>query len=233
MQEQIDTPSQTRWQRLFEFLFFIVLILPVGFASLLLLERLHWLSCPDGTFIAGTNRPELQKYSWVIALTAFCFLVEYWLIYFIPSTQRILGRHVRRHGRDSLFLHHFQSNASIVALCIAVPLVASAAFSNFCLDPNNIEFKAWPWSNFEQHHWQEVTEIQTACWRGSRSSWPAAYVLVMNDREPIDIDDGLRRTGDLYPELHQALKNVDFLFDSWAVEPQCRNSHAAFLRMRP
>jgi membrane protein YqaA with SNARE-associated domain len=233
MSGQEHSSIQTNRQKFFEFLFLVTIILPVGFVSLFILTKLAWYSCPSGTFVAGTTRPEMQKWSWVVALVALFFLAEYWLAYFVPAFRGIFGQRISRHRRKSSFHNHFQSNISIAVLCVCLPIIITAALSNFCLVPNAIQVRTWPWRDFQSHHWKDVANIQTGCWRSTRGAWPAAYVLEMNDGTAIDIEDGLRRKKPSYPELDRALQDVAFSFDSRGVAANCGRYDAKFLKTRP
>ncbi len=233
MIEQTPAPTQTRWQRLAEFLFFVVLMLLLVFAALPFVDRAHWLACPSDTFLAGTFRPDLQELSWVAAATATCFVLEYWLIFLIPPLEEIFGNRIRRNDTRHPLLRHLQSNLSLAVLVAMVPLIFVAAFSNYCLRPGDIQFRTWPWADTQHYRWPDVVGIQTACWRGARGAWPAAYVFIMNDGATLNIMDSLRRADDHYPELDRALENVDFMFDSRGVSPRCGRADANLLRMRP
>jgi len=233
MSEQTPAPTQTRWQRLAEFLFFVVVMLLLVITALPLVYRSQGLVCPSDTFLAGTFRPDLQKLSWVGAATATCFALEYWLIFLIPSLEKIFGNRVRWNDARRPLLRHLQSNLDLAVLVAMVPLIFVAAFSNYCLRPGVIQFRTWPWADTQHYRWPDVVGIQTACWRGARGAWPASYVFIMYDGATLNIMDSLGRADDHYPELDRALKNVHFMFDSRGVSPQCGRADANLLRIRP
>ncbi|MBS0275540.1 MAG: hypothetical protein JSR55_14430 [Proteobacteria bacterium] len=227
-----ETPA-TGKQRLFQFLFFLIAMAPVAFGSLFALTKLHWLSCPSGTFLAGTSHADLQKAAWVVSVVALFFLGEYWLSFYVPSFGKIIGQKARKYRHASPFLRRLQSNICILILCVSLPVMFIAALSNFCLTSDTVNARAWPWLEFRSYGWHQLGEIQTACWRGARGSWPSAYLLEMRDGATIDIANGLGRNAPLYPELHRALQDVPFEFDARRVAHDCRNSNVEFLKTRP
>ena len=226
-------PSQTPWQRIAEFAFFVALSLPLVFASLFAIHRLQFWDCPTRTFLAGTTRPLLQEYALVVAATALALLLEYWLAYLIRPLEQIFGLRIARRSRRSRALKHFQSSAALAVLAVSFPLALAGVLSNFCLQPEAIQFRLLPWTSAESYGWNRVVTIRTGCQRGARGIWSTAFLLQMDDGATLNIGGSMVALENGYRPLTQALRNSSFSFDSRYVDPRCGVCRPELLRNRP
>lgn len=227
------TSPESRKQRFFGFVFLAIVAGALTVGSIFALSALQLRLCPASTFLTGSMHPSLQEAAVVIFALCLAFLIEHWAAFRFPKFGRLINLPFRKRRRQPFTLYHLWSNILIVVLCLALLLLWVAIFSNFCLTPTNIETRIWPWDTSQSRGWENVVYVQTACWRGSRGSWPAAYVLGFKDEYRLDIASGLNRKTDPYPELSKALQGVPFVFDSRAVSPNCGNAGVKLLRTRP
>jgi hypothetical protein len=193
------------------------------------------MRCPAITFYADApgGLHVLTTAPLVIAATGSGFLAAGWIsgkgwprlgmaAPGVPSTR--LSRSARRLRRQSIII------AGLVAS--ALPLSIASSFSQFCLTPEGIDYRAAPWGNFRDYTWSDVSRISAACWYGRRG-WSAQYIIGLSDGSAIDIMGSATATEHAVPQVLRALHGHAVDFDAHGVSRNCGFANAAVLRERP
>ncbi len=167
-----------------------------------LLGALQSAACPPGTFLGGMLHFEFTEF--LIVLIAVDVLCLAGLIGLRPRGTRT---------------HPF-----VLPLATALPpmalLAVMTAFSQFCLTPDAVFYRPWPWRAPARYAWHDIARIETSCYYRRYADWRVGYVLTMKDGTGIDIIGG----GDVaqaYPKLVHALSGVPFAFDASRARRYC------------
>jgi len=219
--------------RIQDFLLLLALLAPLVLGGLWLVEKLRLLSCPIGTFLAGTMRQNFEELAIVMASLSITFLVRNWLVWHTPSLSRIFevvpqnsAKKQRRAGRRLAQI--LLASLTLVMMVIVV----IGGLSDFCFSDSGMTIRSWPWTNTVNYSWDRVVGVTTSCSWGQRR-WNASYVLTLNDGASVDMLGGEPYVAQSYPALVRKLSGVNFSFNSSRVAPNCGHGDVALLRKRP
>jgi hypothetical protein len=224
-----------RWINLLLVIPGIALMTGLSLGAMWLIGQLQSLRCPSGTFLAGSGQAAtvFQIVPIMIASIGFGFVGANGFAHSIPPLRRFSDRDAQRHGEAGYRRSQRQlMKVSLAVLAIALPIVAAAALSQYCLLAQGIQYQPWPWTGLRPYSWGDVATIETTCTRG-RSSWHASFFLVMRDGAKFDIMTWPSSTVRVYPEIASALKGVDFTFDAQGVRRGCDLPYRDLLLVRP
>jgi hypothetical protein len=224
-----------RWINLLLLIPSIAVMAGLSLGAIWLIGQWQSLRCPSETFLAGSGQAAtiFQIVPIMFASIGFGFLGVNWFAHSIPPLRKFFDRDARRHGETGYRRSQRQlMKFSLAVLAIALPIVPTAALSQYCLLAQGIRYQPWPWTGLRPYSWGDVATIETTCTRG-RSSWSASFFLIMRDGAKFDIMTWPRSMLPVYPEIASALKGVDFVFDAQGVRRGCDLSYRDLLLARP
>jgi hypothetical protein len=200
-----------------------------------LLEQLQSARCPGGTFFVGSGQVAtvFQTIPIFMGSIGISFLAVNWIAHSIAPVRDFFDRDARRHNqRGYAASQRGLLKISLIALALALAIGTGASLSQYCLADDQVLYQRWPWTGLQQHSWRDIAAIETSCSR-SKSSWTGHYFLIMRDGSRFDLMAWPRAFVRVYPEVRDALKDVDFSFDSRRVRPGCDVLYLALLTGRP
>ena len=200
-----------------------------------LLQRFQSARCPEGTFLFGSGQvaTAFQTIPIFMGSIGISFLAVNWIAHSIAPVRDFFDRDARQHAKPGYRAsQQGLLSFSMITLALALAIGAGASLSQYCLADDQVLYQRWPWTGLQQHSWHDIAAIETSCSR-SRSSWTGHYFLIMRDGSRFDLMAWPRALVRVYPEIRDALKDVDFSFDSRGVSPGCDVPYLAVLTRRP
>jgi len=201
-----------------------------------LIFALQSAQCPAETFYSDSPAPQ---HVFVYASLLFPAILIVSTVYgqgtaLLQSWQSPLEGDALQHRKARLRRAH-RRNLKIFTILLAIALPVSVGFSmcQFCLVPEGVLYRPSPWSDLHTYAWQDVASIETSCWRGSRGSWHAGYIVTMRDGTAIDLMGSQREASRALPAVIHAMRDFDVAFDAHRVSRNCAAYGAELLRQRP
>jgi hypothetical protein len=200
-----------------------------------LLQQLQSARCPDRTFLSGSDQiaTGLQTLPIFMGSIGISFLAVNWIAHSIPPVRAFFDSDARRtNERGYAASQRGLLKFSLIALALTLAIGTGASLSQYCLADNQLLYQRWPWTGLQHYSWHDIGAIETSCSR-SKSSWTGHYFLIMRNGSRFDLMAWPRALVRVYPEIKDALKDVDFSFDSRRVRPGCDVPYLALLTRRP
>jgi len=200
-----------------------------------LLQQLQSARCPDRTFLSGSDQiaTGLQTLPIFMGSIGISFVAVNWIAHAIPPVRDFFDRDARRHNeRGYAASQRGLLKFSMVTLALALAIGAGASLSQYCLADDQLLYQRWPWTGLQRYSWHDIAAIETSCTR-SKSSWSGHFFLTLRDGSRFDLMAWPRALVRVYPEITQALEDVDFSFDARGVSPGCDVPYLALLTRRP
>lgn len=204
-----------------------------------LMRHLQAQACPPGTFLIGSTTLALTLQILPLAVAALptAFLVANQLAHLVPTVRDTFARNSRLDaGAAYRRRQREMGRASLYSLSVALPLVAVASLSQWCIAPTGISVRPSPWSGMRDYVWSDVAKVRTGCtyrrrWGGGRSS--GRFDLLLRDGTELDLIFYAPSFVDAYPRIAAALDGQRFQFDARAVDPACDLAFREMLVVRP
>jgi hypothetical protein len=206
-----------------------------------LVATLQKLGCPSNAYVVGSGK---LAAIFVMVPLLFASLVPSFLLSnavtgVTAGTRRFFdGDPDYRSGISFRYSKRFKRKFSVTAVYIApvlIPLLISttSGFSEFCLSPDRIVSRAYPWSLPKSHRWDEVRKITTSCQSAQKNSWEPGFIIEFGDGSTIDVMGGTGPTWKHGSDIHRSLSGKRFDFDNSGVDPRCGVANPQMLLEKP
>ncbi|HMI19513.1 MAG TPA: hypothetical protein VK533_08220 [Sphingomonas sp.] len=239
-------PEQATLQRKWfpftiEFTIWFLMTGAVGVCLYEIVSYLQKLGCPLNSYVVGSGK---LAAIFVVLPLLFASLVPGLLLSnavtgVTAGTRRFFdGDADHRTGVSFRYSKRFRRKFSIISVYIApvlIPLLISttSSFSEFCLAPDRIVSRTYPWSLPKSHRWDDVRKITTSCQRAAKNSWEPGFILEFDDGFSIDVMGGTGPTWKHGGDIHRSLSGKRFDFDNSGVDPRCGVANPQMLTERP
>lgn len=230
---------QTRGQQLVEFLLAVALLFPLVFGALKLAHIVQRSLCPAGTYLTGSLQNLAEEASLVGTSLALYFLIRNRLVWHTPIFRRVFSLHRSISDRRKSTRRIVQIVLSVLAVLLVISSILFAT-SEFCLVPERIFVRQWPWTKVRQYRWTDVRLVWTSCsfvrvfgGRFIHSYWDASFFLVMSDGTALNIISAEPYISRAFPNLAHSLNGASFEFNATHVSTDCGHRDANLLRRRP
>jgi len=127
------------------------------------------------------------------------------------------------------------SVASVYVAPVLLPFLISltSSFSQFCLAPDRIVDRVYPWSSARNYGWDDVRKITTMCQYDGKNSWSSNFILEFYDGRTLDVMNGTGPVWKHEADLQRSLAGKHFDFDSSKVDPNCGVANPQMLLNKP
>jgi len=213
----------------------------VGVPIYKLISLLQQSRCPPDSYVTGSGN---AASIFIIIPIFFASLVPGLLLSNVVTgitagTRKFFdGTENDRNGVSFRYSKRFKKEFSISAVYIApvlIPLLISitSSFSQFCLAPDQITNRTFPWSSIKTHTWHNVVKIETTCERAGKNSWEPGFLLNFEDGSTLNIMGGTGSASKHGDDIHQSLAGKNFDFDNSRVDPDCGVANPQMLLTKP
>ncbi len=195
-------------------------------------QRLQAARCPADAFFWASSQiaTALQIVPLFFPALGVGFLAANGIVASIPKGAEFFSQSRNDRGMQPQLIKF-----CLLLLAVAAPVSLGAGLSQFCLQPESIVYRPYPWAGFQHYGWRDLATVTAACRyrRGRYAGWRKQFILGMWDGTDLDLMIWPAAAVSAYPEIARALRGQAFRFDSSGVEPRCPPPYLGMLTQRP
>jgi len=192
---------------------------------------LQELQCPADTYLASpTNGGDiLVVLPLAVSAVGPAFLIANAIGWALPFVRRLIDDRAGGYGGPTFGeAQRGLWKFSMWIFLLLLPFALIASLSHYCVAPDRIVLREYPWSSNRSYKWDDVTAVRTECFHRGRTNRDS-YEVVMSGEDAIDLAVSLTNFFRALPMIDRSLRGRWFTFsaDTAACPPHLK---AAFDR---